>query len=239
MKLIFVPPFDENGDAHIAQKDIHHIKNVLRKEKGDSIVISDGKKSYSGIISTMKENEIIISQPTPLQKKRSLEITLAHSLIKAPNIELSLSKVVETGVTLYQPIISERSYMKSVEFIQKKQERLLRKIEESSKQCGRSNLMELATPISLKEFLIKEENKNRLNLFLEINGENNFRKIVDKKINVSSVSVLIGPEGGFSPQEEQTIKEAGFFSISLGKQLLRSETAAIVTTGIIQALLDN
>jgi len=239
MKLLIIPPVSPSTDKiTLPQKDVHHIKTVLRKRTGDTLFLSDGTKIYRGIIETITDKEIIVSDITvEKDAPQTTPLTLAHALIKAPNLELSLTKSVETGVATYQPLITERCNMPSRDLVTRKQDRLLKKIDEAAKQCGRPTLMKLQDVLKLEQFLEEIQKEEGLKLFLDITGEKNLSEMTEDIRQTTSICLLIGAEGGFSDEEKQKIKDAGFIAVTCGDFLWRSETAVIVTTGFIQTVL--
>jgi 16S rRNA (uracil1498-N3)-methyltransferase len=167
------------------------------------------------------------------KKEPHVNITLAQSLIKKNRLEFLLQKLTELGVDRILPVISSRSVIKVEDKIEKKLERWTRIVREAAKQSGNTKVPTILPPKPLEEILTEEE--NGLKIFLNEQGGLYLKEIllgehdsIKKEFGIpSSIRVLIGPEGGWTEQEEHDILDHGFKAISLGPQTLRSETAAI------------
>jgi 16S rRNA (uracil1498-N3)-methyltransferase len=167
------------------------------------------------------------------KKAPSVKITLAQSLIKAQRLEFLLQKTTELGADRFLPVISARSIVKVEGKIEKKLERWARIVREAAKQSGNIKVPKILPPRPLIEVL--EESEEDLKIFLNDRGGKLLKEILmgghefgkQAKGIPQSVKVLIGPEGGWTEQEEHDILDHGYIAVSLGPQTLRAETAAI------------
>jgi len=216
--------------------DASHIRTVLRLQAGDKIQVLDGKGTlYIVQLADVKAKsvtgEIISSEKVDTESL--LKIHLGQSLIKGNKFDVILRKSVELGVTTVTPLITERTVVKNDS--DKKYPRWKKIIEESSKQCGRSCLPIISERIIKLDAFCQQAGESDLKLmFWELENENGLKDINPKKLP-ASVSVLIGPEGGFTIDEVETARSHGFHTVGLGPRILRAETAPLVVLSLLQA----
>jgi 16S rRNA (uracil1498-N3)-methyltransferase len=221
--------FSENFEF-IEGEEFHHLYNVLRHNVGDKILAFDGKlNEYLCEIVEIQKNRARIKKIEKIENiEYDFNIAIAPALIKKENFELMLEKVVEIGVKEIYPIITKHSVVK----IREKKERWEKIILNACKQSHRQIIPKLHNILTLNE--IAQISKN-YSLKLFANPKSNRNLFSFEKAD--SVIILIGPEGGFSNEEENYLKSNGFFDFSLGNFILRSETAAIVSVGLIAHFL--
>jgi 16S rRNA (uracil1498-N3)-methyltransferase len=167
------------------------------------------------------------------KKAPFVKITLAQSLIKTQRLEFLLQKVTELGAERFLPVISERSIVKVEGKIEKKIDRWTRIVREAAKQSGNTMVPTILPPTSLGKLL--EDAEDGLKIFLNERGGKYLKDILmgDHKFTEQvkgipqSVKVLVGPEGGWTENEEHDILGHGYRAVSLGPQTLRAETAAM------------
>jgi len=219
--------------------EARHISKVLRMGKGDMIVLMDGEgKRYEAVITDISHGkvEIFINGVYPSPTPSPVEIILCISLIRSKPMDLVIQKTSELGVNIIQPFYSERSIIRIPE------ERIrsrLRHWEEvaknSAKQCGRSIPARVLNPINLNDILAQTQNIDPLKILLWEEEKNQSIKYVLKQAeNPKMVMGIVGPEGGFTEKEAERLKKEGFIPVSLGRRILRAETAAILFVGIVQ-----
>jgi 16S rRNA (uracil1498-N3)-methyltransferase len=213
-----------------------HICTVLRLQTGDKIQVLDGKGSLyivqlADVKGKLVTGEIISSEK--VNTESSLTIHLGQSLIKGNKFDVVLRKSVELGVKKITPLMTERTVVKSDG--NKKIARWQKIAEESCKQCGRSSIPKVsASIIKLDVFCQQGSDADLKLMFWELESENGLKDINPEKIP-SSVSVLIGPEGGFTIEEVETARSHGFQTVSLGPRILRAETAPLVVLSLLQS----
>lgn len=199
-------------------------KNVFRYTQGVLVILFNG----DGYDYTYSIDSITSTGCNLTQTKRSpsyiptKKVTLYLSLIKKDNFELVTQKVTELAVSNIVPIISERSEKKNLN-----EDRLNKIIIEASEQCGRGDIPVVSPIITLSEVL--EEVKNIENSFVLQMGGTPFNdsKLREKLKDSLNTNLFIGPEGGWTAEEEALFKERGLTCVSLGNTVLRAETAAI------------
>jgi len=208
---------------------IKQILKVLRLKKGEKIFIFEGSgKEYKVEIKNLGKNQIEGEVVKEEESKREPEkiITLYQSILKADKFEWVLQKGTELGVTKFIPVISENCVIR--ELSENKIKRYKEIIREATEQCGGAKLAELGEIIKFEEAL-KKLNKNNLNLIGWEEGE----KFRSHSFKEREINLFIGPEGGYSLKEINLAKSFGVRPISLGKRILRAETAAIISIALI------
>ncbi len=199
-------------------------KNVFRYTQGVLVILFNG----DGYDYTYSIDSITSSSCNLTQTKRSpsyipnKKVTLYLSLIKKDNFELVTQKVTELGVTNIVPILSSRSEKKNLN-----EDRLNKIIIEASEQCGRGDVAIVSPIISLSEALETIKDKDNSMVFQMGGIPFNDNKLQEKLKDSLNISLFIGPEGGWTAEEELLFKEKGLTSVSLGNTVLRAETAAI------------
>ncbi len=204
---------------------VKQIRNVLKLEIGKKITLSDGKGTEADTIITFIYSDKISCEVVEVRKasETTRKVRLYLAILKKDNFELAIQKSVECGVSSIIPIITERTIKTGLN-----KERLEKIIKEASEQSGRSVVPELLETMTYKEALEHgSENKERVIFDL---GEENYKPDGSKASFRHTVSIFIGPEGGFTEKEISLAKESNYQIASLGDMTLRGETAAIVAT---------
>ena len=216
--------------------DAIHIFTVIRLQTGDKIQVLDGKGSLyvvklADVKAKLVKGKIISSEK--VNTESSLTIHLGQSLIKGNKFDVVLRKSVELGVKKITPLMTERTVVKSDG--NKKIARWQKIAEESCKQCGRSSIPKVSESIIRLDVFCQQEIEADLKLmFWELESEKGLKDINPDKTPLS-VSVLIGPEGGFTIDEVETARSHGFQTVSLGPRILRAETAPLVVLSLLQS----
>lgn len=220
----------------ITGEDVKHIKNVLRFNKGDKIVVCDGeKRDYIVEITLMDKNKVVgrIIEEKKSSGEFPIEIILYQGIPKSNKMDLIIQKAVELGVHRIVPVITERTVVKI-----KEKNKELKKIDrwnrislESAKQCRRGII-----PIvdNIKTFSEMMQNlTNETFILVPYESEKKMGlKDVFKKYKSERVNIVIGPEGGFEEEEINNLKSIGANIITLGPRILRTETAGFTTIAI-------
>lgn len=218
-----------SGEEH------HHLSKVARVKPKERVWLFDEYgMSYLTRVDDIDKDMTHLSVLEKRQKNEPrVKITFAQALLKAKKMELILQKSTELGVMTFIPVVAARSIVKIEEKIEKKMERWKRITLAAAKQCGRSVLPEVLTPLPLIKLLRERREEKRL--FLDEKGGKCLRDIFlfasragsRNEFPPSSVIVLNGPEGGWSDEERREMLGSGYEPINLGRQILRAETAAI------------
>ncbi|HOK56984.1 MAG TPA: RsmE family RNA methyltransferase [bacterium] len=224
----------------------HYLKNVLRFETGDRFIGFDGSgREYEIEIKEMKRDEIIgkiIEEKEIYNPELLFNLQLFQCLPKGDKFEFIVREVTQLGVKRIVPVINKRTVVKiPKEKIENKIKRWLKIAEESSKVSGRTFIPEIEKPNKFEE-CIKEE-KDLGIIFWEGEKEVTIKSIIEKikgiDIKNKKINVFIGPEGGFDEEEIEIARGYGYFTVSLGRRILKVETASVVSIAILIYELEN
>lgn len=233
----FVDESSRQGNRYIITgADHNHIKNVLRMQTGDDILVSENGKSNLCCLCAI-ENDYVIAeilkedyQDTALP----IKIYLFQGLPKSDKMELIIQKCVELGIEGITPVEMNRCVVKLDE--KKKRSKIARWqsiAESAAKQSKRNSIPEVTCVLSFKEMI---DEAKKLDVFLVPYESKDGMKSTSEALSEikcgSKVGILIGPEGGFEEKEIEMAENAGGKIISLGKRILRTETAAITAVGM-------
>lgn len=228
MISVVVEDKDYQEIIEISQKeDIHHLKNVFRVTVSDTIRAVDGNYEYICVVQSMTKDKIILSIKEKNKDPYSinLEISAAVSLIKNDKMEMCIQKLAELGIDEFIPCVAKRCVVK----LDSKKEKWDKIVKETMKQCQGVRPMKISqvTPLMNLDFSSFDK------IIVPYEGEDirllkNIFEKTDRRI-----LYVIGPEGGFEKSEIEFLKNKGAVVVSLGRRILRAETAAIVTGGII------
>ena len=211
------------------KKELHHIRDVMRLKEGLDVEVFDGKgKAYSGNIKKVDRNTIIIEikKIISLKKESPFNITLYQALPKKTKMDFIIEKAVELGAAAITPIITERTIPIIKEKGLKKIDRFKRIARAAAKQCGRAALPVISDVINFKDALNMAK-KNDLVIFAALDKSAVLLKEILRPIKPKNIAIFVGPEGDFTPEEISMAKEEGYKISSLGKLVLRVETAGI------------
>ncbi len=220
----------------------HHAVRVLRLKQGDSIILFNGLggEFLSEIFAINKNTSTIkILQHNERECESSLNIELAQAVCTNDKMDWVIQKAVEMGVNHIQPVITTRGVIKlSGERAAKRLRHWQQIVITACEQCGRNRLPEVLPPLSLPHWLGEIKNRElstHTNLLLLPSAEKKLNAL-SEKTNRGLYTLLIGPEGGFTPEEEHAALHAHFEPIQIGKRVLRTETAALATIAAMQTL---
>lgn len=234
MSRFFVKPSDVEGKyIYLTDKqDLHHMKKVLRMSIGDEMDVSDGASwEYHVEIEELSDKEatLLILDKQKFAREPELLVTLYQGIPKAGKMEEIIQKCVELGVNSVVPVFMERTVVVDKGNFGKKLDRWQKISDEAVKQCKRGIIPEIQDAGKFKD--IKDELSNYdLILFPYENEENRtikdcLRGVVASGKIPKTVAIIIGPEGGFADKEAVALDEIGAERVSLGKTILRTETA--------------
>lgn len=236
MYNFFIEKVDTAADKYyITGQDYNHVKNVLRMKVGDKLLVSANQTSDLCVIDSFESDKVIVSVLEKDYQNTNLpiNISLYQGLPKSDKLELIIQKTVELGVAEILPVQMSRSIVK-LDKKSAKVERWTAISESAAKQSKRNSIPFVSAPLTFTETL---ERAKKSDLFLvPYESEEGMQSTVDALSLIKkgmSVSVLIGPEGGFSENEIKQAMDAGAKIISLGKRILRTETAAILSVGML------
>lgn len=214
--------------------DIHHIKNVMRMKVNDNIEVIHDKTIYICSINSISNDSIDISILEKLEENNELpiNITIAFSLTKEDKIDLILQKCTELGVTEFIPLELSRCVVKiKKDKMNKKIERWQNICKEASEQSKRNVIPKVNNIMNIKDIIDLDYD---LKIVCSVNqGVTNIKKVLQNSIKYDRIIIVIGPEGGISDLEENYLIENNFIPTSLGRRVLRCETAPITICSMI------
>lgn len=227
------------GFLSIIGKEARHIVTVLRMKKGETLILMDREgQSFKATIEAVhyKEVKVRITKTIPPLPPSPVKISLAQALIKSHPMEYLIKKVTELGIGSIHPFYSERTVIKlKPEQLKNKMDRWMEIMKSACKQCGRVTLPTLNTPLPFEELINTVPNKKTLKVLLwEDEDKVDLKRLLTSMSFEPHIFAIVGPEGGFTSNEIKRAREAGFQIISLGKRILRAETAAVSLISIIQ-----
>jgi len=240
LRHFFVEEIIENeGTCSITGKEARHISKVLRMETGDRLILSDRKGTrFLALISSVGPREVLVSLENPIPKPSPspIEITLCQAMIKSRQMDYVIQKTSELGIYNISPFSSKRTVVRLGKDRLANKIRHWRQIAQSStKQSDRDSPAQIGSVVTFNKLMERCKSEDALKVVLW--EEEEIKDLKSLLMGYSSLKKLIGvvgPEGGFSQQEIEVAKDAGFISVSLGNRILRSETAAITLVAIVQ-----
>ncbi|MDY5845632.1 MAG: 16S rRNA (uracil(1498)-N(3))-methyltransferase [Bariatricus sp.] len=244
MHHFFVTPDQVSEESiYIEGQDVNHMKNVLRMKIGEQVGISDGNNlKYVCEVASYEEKKAVLRILERMEADTELEskLYLFQGLPKADKMELIVQKAVELGAFEVIPVVTKRSVVKlDDKKAVKKVERWNSISESAAKQAGRSRIPEVKMPLSFKEALKKASDLDVLLIPYELaDGMEKTRQLIRSIENGQSVGIFIGPEGGFEAEEVEEAVKAGANEVTLGRRILRTETAGLAILSVLMFELE-
>jgi 16S rRNA (uracil1498-N3)-methyltransferase len=225
----------ENNIAKIEGKDAFHIARSLRMAVGDNIYVSDGEgHDYLAALTDIKDDICtaeILSEGDSAEPKMNITLYMAYP--KGDKLETVIQKAVELGVTRIVPFESSRCIKRpKADKVIKQGERLSKIAEEAAKQSGRGIIPEVALPLSYSEMLEDAKSSALRLICYEKESDLSVKALLSQGMP-ESIAIIVGCEGGFSPEEVEEAVNSGCHSVTLGKRILRCETAPLAVLSMI------
>lgn len=225
----FDPLLPEQGVFELDPLEIRHVSSVLRCQPGDCVIVFDGagREQVCRIVGISRKSvqlELVEALNTNRELPRSL--TLAVALPKGDRQKTLIEMVTQIGVTHLLPLHTDRGVAQPTTDALL---RLQRIVIEASKQCGRNRLMRILSPTEVRDLASIESMQNDQKWFAHPYDEtgNPASALLEGAMRSKSISLAVGPEGGFTPDEIQALSHSGWLRVSLGKSIQRIETAAV------------
>lgn len=246
MQRFFVEPFqieEEAHQIHIQGSDVNHIKNVLRMKVGEELWISDGASAeYCCTIEEISSEEVLLHILYKQEPDYELpnKIYLFQGLPKGDKMEMIVQKAVELGVYEIIPVENKRCVVKlDQKKAEKKVQRWQQISESAAKQSKRMRVPEVHAVLRWQDAVRYAKNLDVLLIPYELaKGIGETREILKMICPGQSIAVFIGPEGGFEEKEVQDAMDAGAKPITLGRRILRTETAGMTALSILMFQLE-
>lgn len=235
MQRYFVAPEAwRDGQVYITGDDVHHIVRVMRHEVGDALLVSDGESRVgrAEIIEVSKDAVVVrIVGELAMDAEPRVQVIIAQALPKADKMELIVQKGTELGAAAFVPFESARTI---VQYDAKKQAKVLERwskiAKEAAEQAHRDKVPTISETQSWKQLLARIPQTAATFVCYEKQLGQGLRETVQQLAALDKpIMIVVGPEGGFTEKEIEQAVEAGAISITLGKRILRTETAAMAT----------
>ena len=214
---------------------VRHL-NVLRVKNTEEIVLFNGNgKSYPALPEVLEKRRasVRILREEATDNESPLNITLVQAVSAAERMDFTLQKSVELGVAEIRPIISERCVVRlSGERAEKRVARWQEIVVSACEQSGR-NIVPKVLPLTTYAQALQQLPQETTKLLMSLNRA---QKLSDVQPQSGKVVFMVGPEGGWTEKEEQQAFDAGFQSVTLGKRVLRTETASLAAIAAMQTL---
>lgn len=220
----------------ITGTDAHHLMHVMRAKAGQEVIVVDD----NGKVARMEMTDFCETAVTlrlvemlAADTESPIEIVLVQALLKADKMDLVVQKAVELGAAKVVPLATANCVVRyDAKKAAAKVVRWQKIADEAAKQCGRTALLEVAEITTLKELLTSLAAEQII--FCYENESTQSIKTVLKETAAKKILLVVGPEGGFSLDEADSLINAGAKSVTLGKRILRAETAAVAAITIAQ-----
>lgn len=228
-------PLKPGSDLALPAFAANHLVRVLRLQVGDDCVLFNGDGcDYPAKIAEISKREVradVLSSVEP-RNESALKITLLQGIARGEKMDLILQKATELGVAAIVPVNSERSEVKlDAQRAEKRLEHWRSVVVSACEQSGRATVPKISAPANLAN--AAQAIDCALKLALDPEGAH---KLVSLRAPEElSICIAIGPEGGWSPRDRDTLKNAGFSGLQLGPRILRTETAGLAAIAALQA----
>ncbi|WP_373974205.1 16S rRNA (uracil(1498)-N(3))-methyltransferase [Chitinibacter sp. SCUT-21] len=207
---------------------------VVRMQPDETITLFNGQGGeYQAVISAMgkKTVSVRVESFADINRESPLHLTLVQAVSASDRMDYTVQKAAELGVTVFQPVISQYCQQRySGERAEKRIAHWQGIAASAAEQCGRTRLMEIRPIITYAQFLA-QSNDSELKLLMCPTGAIHHSAL---PVAVKSATVLVGPEGGYSPEEDNQAISCGYTSLILGPRIFRTETVAPVIAGLLQ-----
>lgn len=221
------------NEVILKEDDVFHLTKVMRAKNNDKIeIVDENGKAYLARIIQINPLRIVIQEPILKNSELDTKVTLFFALAKSDKIDFAIQKATELGASRIVLFEGKRSIVHfSKDDFARKHNRYHNIAKEAAEQCHREIIPEICFAPTIKDI---ESFLAEVNLFayeLDAGKTNDFASIFNKRIN--SLSIIVGPEGGFDEKEAEYLLSKNFKTISLGKRILRCETAAVYALSVI------
>jgi len=237
MHRFFIPAeLFQTSQITLPREISQQISRVLRLKTGSEILLLDDLGfEYPSRLSEVSESHCTASvlSKEASQGEPATRITLLIGLTQREKFELILQKCTEIGVMTFVPVITTRTLVQKISDVEDKYPRWKKIIQEAAEQSHRGRLPVLAPTLKYADALTQSKTHTSLKLILWEDESNLSIKEQLRVYKGNQVSLIIGPEGGLSSEEVELAKASGYIPVSLGKRILRMETAAIHTAGVV------
>ena len=228
-------PLSVGGNVALPESAAAHLVRVLRLQQGDACVLFNGDgHDYAARLSSVGKREVLadIQSAQAIANESPLHLTLVQGIARGEKMDLILQKATELGVAAIIPVMAERTEVKlDAERTEKRMAHWRSVIASACEQSGRARLPGLSAPTALND-AARGIASDALRLTLDPTGDVSLATV---QVTTGAVVVAIGPEGGWSPRDRDTLSAAGFTGLRLGPRILRTETAGLAAIAALQS----
>ena len=238
MHSFFIAPGMHAGESGILDaEESAHAAKVLRLEPGEQVRLIDGEGvAFLGTLGEVKSSATAFTLDSELPNRESpVRVTLYQGYPKADKLELIAQKLTELGAARLVPVEMRFSVAKAKPG---KDTRLVRIAREAVKQCGRSACLRVESAMSFKQALADMRERELMLMPWEAADGKTLVQALGEHPRARDIGILIGPEGGISPEEAELACGAGAVAVTLGERILRTETAAITSAAVAISVLE-
>lgn len=237
-RIYFPQAIPEHGECRLAPDKAHHLLHVLRLQAGDAVTLFDGRGAeYAATVARVARTGVTLNvgERTGVDRESPLAVTLAQAISSGERMDYTVQKAVELGAACIQPLASERSVVRlDSARAQKRAAHWQAVAIAACEQCGRNRVPLVAPVMQLRDWLATfAAPASGVGVVLEPEAQLALRELEKPR---AAVTLLAGPEGGWTQRERGDAERAGFLAVRLGPRVLRTETAAIAAIAAMQAL---
>ncbi len=233
-RLYLPVPIHAGESIELNEESAHYVRNVVRLKKSSALIVFNGEGGeWSAKVVEMHRKRIVIGigQWCERDVESLLTVHLGLAVSRSERMDWAVQKAVELGVSNFFPLLTERCVVQlKGEQRQQKLRHWRRIVQNAAEQCGRTLLPELAEPCALADWLGIQKG---LKVFLDPYAQLSLAQLRPDR---QEVTLLSGPEGGFTEDERRMAEQAGFIPVRLGKRILRTETASLAALAAVQLL---
>jgi 16S rRNA (uracil1498-N3)-methyltransferase len=214
-----------------------HVTRVLRLRKGDALTLFNGRGGeYAAVIEATGSAgvTVVVGAHARVERESPLQVTVAQGISRGERMDLVVQKATELGVHTIVPVLTERSVVRLDERQAHRKVQHWRAVAIGGcEQCGRNRVPHVTPPRPLREF-IRDESGQPAGARLLLSPAAPPGRLDDLPRELGAITVLIGPEGGLTDEEQRAAVAAGYTAVGLGPRVLRTETAALVVLALLQ-----
>ncbi|MFZ0516710.1 MAG: RsmE family RNA methyltransferase [Acidobacteriaceae bacterium] len=226
------------NSATLLEEQAAHLARVLRAQVGQEFDIVAGHAVRRGVVEKVSANTVEFSLHEEVEPGESLPLIVGLSVVRFERMEWAIEKLTELGVARMIPLTAQRSEKHLVQAAMKRCERWRKISRESAQQSRRSQVPEISDPMSVTDCITESRDSLRYLFSEEERSRSLWESLMTTDRNIAPSTKMyaaIGPEGGWAPSELSGFASSGWQSVSLGKNILRTETAAIAVASLIGA----
>lgn len=238
-RIYFPQEIPPHGNCLLPREQAHHVARVLRLQVGDALTLFDGRGiEYSAVIACITKSGVALNvgEPQRIDRESPLAVTLVQGISSGERMDYTVQKAVELGAAGIQPLATTRSIVHLDGMrAQKRLAHWQAIVIAACEQCGRNRVPEVAPVMALRDWLDQPVRAvgPELRLLLASQARRSLGEMPRPR---AGVTLLAGPEGGLTTEEQRDAERAGFMPMRIGPRVLRTETAAVAALAALQAL---